>query len=779
MKRILSIALIVCIIATMCSSVGFARVETSVLDEVNFESVQEDVVLTDDNVSTVMGSGWSLYTKTPANFTSLERGIKTVGGSKAFYISGAGAGKPGETNARYTLPTPVTSGKVEIKARVMQMTGGTSAAQMRIYGTYSADGSEQLIAVGGLDAYGNVVAATSTKYDQVLHENSNNADNHGTRIQTSNNDAWVDVKYVLDLDTKDITIVEFETSFNWATDFTSEFTNENYTATYDAETQRLTVKSNAAAVCPNWRPESLTAITFGAVDYPGICAFDSISIKQIADTEFSGALDYSGAEISEGSSIWNAGATEMKLQFSGRMPSVMSSDITLKKGEIPVSVNAVLGEDGKSYDLTFDKLSAGDYTLSVPATVVDADGDAVSAKTLSFSVTDTITYDFSGVGELTEAQLKELYPDWTFEKGDGLDFRTGTESHAYGKVGNGVVISYTKSTLPAQDTAKMPYFEIPFPKQTENFEVILNYGSNLTVAPYAMLVDSTSNKAFAKFGHNQDDNRSMSYYTGMDTEEKANRIYSTGSASANNSINYGSSEPWTVTLKFNMLTKTYDFVATKKYALGNYLTGTAKAARCPDGTVIDPATSSIYRNNIPLEEGVDGADALRIGAFYPYKSATENAEIVVKSVTVKSLENEADVLEINRVDFVQACSSSDDEAYENRGAKETNLANLSRAKLMFSAVNTTEEKVSVQPIIAIYESTGMLRNVITMRRFDLESNSTASYTQPIWDDEFTYYTFNEGDSIRLFMWNSNSGLKPLDIYADGLTDTITYTTVGE
>ncbi len=775
MKRILSLILTACVISAMFNSVVFAKVETPVLNEVTFESVQEDVVLTDDNVSTVLGSEWSLYTQTPANFTSLERGIKTVGDSRALYLAGSSSGKPGVRNVRYTLPEPITSGKVEISARVKQV-ASTPEVLMYINGNYN--GTEYPIVIGGLSAYGRVVATVPKKDD--ANPASINKELNSTRIRNDVNgsldDAWVDVRYVLDLDTKDISIVEFETSFNWANDITSEFTDDRFTATYDSEAQRITVKSNSTMVTPSWQPENLTAITFGSTYYPGTCAFDNISIKQIGSTELKSVSDFSGNEITEGSTIWNANATGMKLQFNGNMPSLMSSDITLKKGETTVNVNAVLGSDQKSYDLTFDKLSAGNYTLTVPATAVDADGDAVIEKTINFTVTDTMTYDFGSIGELDETKLKELYPGFRFEKGDGLSLRAGLESHNYNKVGNGIVISYVKSTLPSQDTAKMPYFEIPFPKQTENFEVTINYGSNLTVAPYAMLVDSTLNKAFAKVGHNQADNRSMSYYTGMDTEEKANRIYSTGSASANQSINYGSSEPWTVTLKVNMLTKTYDFTGTKKHSIGNYVTGTAKAARCPNGTVIDPATSSIYRNNIPLEEGVDGANALRIGAFYPSASTVENAEIVVKSVTIKSLENEPDVLKINRVDFVQDCSGDDDAVYLNRGAKETNLANLKEAKLMLSAVNTTNEAVSVQPVIAIYKSDKTLRDIITIGRFDMEPNSAVSLTQPIWNEEFVYYTFNEGDSVRLFIWNNITGLKPLNIFDDGLADTITYKT---
>ncbi len=485
-------------------------------------------------------------------------------------------------------------------------------------------------------------------------------------------------------------------------------------------------------------------------------SYRNISIVKDSYTpaELVSIKDSAGIEFGNNGNVWRSDAKSITLGFSAKMPQFTdNSDIKITKLETldsiePIAYLAENGKDQMSYKLTFhEPLLKGSYRISFSKLIKDAKGNYIKTSDVDFSVTDSRVYNLSRLSPgTTEAELKELYPEWTFYKGDGTAFYIG-KPHENNT--NALVMD------PDDTSVDMPYIEIPFHAQTESFEISCTYGAY--VLCYPTLTVCGGDDALIKLGHRKD-YRNLEWYQNIGTnEEKGNPLLTTKLWKAYD-LNFGGRSYSTYTMTVDMVTRTFD-ITVKNPAFTKYTRSYVEyVTKYSDGLEIDTEKGTMTLRNLPLYGDVTYADKLRIGL--EYTPATGGNPLGVTDVTIKCLENNRSFV----VDSVKFMDKAE------KGAIKSILRGGEDVKVSLSAVNGSETEAEFVPILAIYNKDGVLINIRQGDKVLLEAKTAKNVEVCISADDSPVLS-GEGDSARVFIWNDSGVQKPLSVFAGDTSDT--------
>ena len=406
MKRNLSIILTICIISTMLGITGYAKVDyalPSLLDE-SFSGKTAGILTSHtavpkvDNIGTVLGSGWSFGAQNMSNFTGtggvLESEIAEVNSDNVLQIStkNTGGGNwPGPAYARYTFPTPVNSGVIEISGRFMRPSGTAASVDLQIIGTPKNGGNEATIGRGGLTPYGELkMNVTKNTHNKTV-----------TNKLAKANDTWYDIKYVYYLDDSAVTRYDFEISFESEEDLSSTIiTDETKTnnplvkASYDAKAKRMIISSKQLNVLTN--VFNITAIQPAIDGYNGKILWDDLKVRKINKIlPVRGKItDLSGKELTSGDEV-SFMLKGINIEFDEDINSATINENTLRflDGEgniVPYTEESSLSTDKRIYTMIFanDLAANGNMTLDITPELKGVNGESVENS--AFSLTPVI-----------------------------------------------------------------------------------------------------------------------------------------------------------------------------------------------------------------------------------------------------------------------------------------------------------------------------------------------------------------------------------------------------
>jgi len=397
MKRILSIILTVCIIAAMVGTTGYARVDYDMpylLDE--DLTGKETGILTShtasptvDNIGTVLGNGWSFGAQTMSNFTGgiLESSIIEESSDNVLQIQtkNTSAGNwPGSAYARYTFPTPLSSGVIEISGRFMRPSGTAAYADFQIIGQPITGGAEEVIGRGGLTHLGEL----STNVTQNTHNKA------VTNKLAAPNDTWYDVKYTYYLDDSTVIKYDYEISFASETDHSetllTDETKSNYPhvkAAYDSRAKRMIV--SAAKLNVLKKVFNITAIQPAINGYYGRILWDDLKVRKINKIypERGKVTDLSGKELKEGEEI-SFKLKGVNIEFDEEINGATISQDTLRflDGEgniVSYTDESGLSSDKRTFTMIFanDLTASGNMTLDITSELKGVNGESVESST--------------------------------------------------------------------------------------------------------------------------------------------------------------------------------------------------------------------------------------------------------------------------------------------------------------------------------------------------------------------------------------------------------------
>jgi len=485
-------------------------------------------------------------------------------------------------------------------------------------------------------------------------------------------------------------------------------------------------------------------------------SYKNISIVKDSYTaaELVRVKDEAGLEFSNNGKVWYTDASSLTLDFSEKMPPLSdNSNINITKIETLDSVEKIsyiseMSDDNKSYKLKFSEpLSEGVYRISFNKLMKDAKGNYIKTSDVDFTVTNERMYNLSRLPQgTTEAELKEMYPEWTFCKGGGATFSVG-KPHENNT--NALVMD------PDDTSTDMPYIEIPFHSQTESFEISCTYGAYALC--YPTLTVFGGEDALIKLGHRKD-YRNLEWYQNIGTsEEKGNPLLTTKLWKAYD-LNFGGRSYSTYTMTVDMVTRTFD-ITVKNPAFTKYTSSYSEyVTEYSEGLEIDTAKGTMTLKNLPLDSDAEYADKIRIGLMYT--TTTGGSPLGIADVTIRCLGNNQSFV-IDSVKFMDRAE---------KGAIKNILRGGEDLKVHLSAVNGSDAAAEFVPILAVYDDGGTLKNAGLGDKVLLDAKTAQNVEVSISKDDLPILS-EEGDSARVFVWSDLSMLTPLSVFASDTSDT--------